>query len=151
MFVSFHGTNELHIENLAHKAMDEIRKEIFGMWPGGLELDELQNTQWRVRFKNTPWSLRDENVQWYVVASMLSPHFSNSLIRAWRMLVKLFTLFEERVRETSPPSLCCCSSLRYRDTRTTPPLMLEPRYAFLVCFKTSLVLSRFCRVLACTL
>ncbi|KAJ4484725.1 hypothetical protein C8J55DRAFT_508863 [Lentinula edodes] len=79
MFVSFHGTNELHIENLAHKAMDEIRKEIFGMWPGGLELDELQNTQWRVRFKNAPWSLRDENVQW-----------------AWRMLVKLFTLFEER-------------------------------------------------------
>ncbi|KAJ3815962.1 hypothetical protein F5876DRAFT_61066 [Lentinula aff. lateritia] len=79
MFVSFHGTNELHIENLAHKAMDEIRKEIVGMWPGGLELDELQNTQWRLRFKNAPWSLRDENVQW-----------------AWRMLVKLFTLFQER-------------------------------------------------------
>ncbi|KAJ4486105.1 hypothetical protein J3R30DRAFT_3697526 [Lentinula aciculospora] len=79
MFVSFHGSNELHIENLAHKAMDEIRKEIFGMWPGGLVLDELQNTQWRVRFKNAPWSLRDENVQW-----------------AWRMLVRLFTLFEER-------------------------------------------------------
>jgi len=42
-------------------------------------LDELENTQWRVRFINSPWSLRDENVEW-----------------AWRMLVKLFTLFEER-------------------------------------------------------
>ncbi|KIK70967.1 hypothetical protein GYMLUDRAFT_33057 [Collybiopsis luxurians FD-317 M1] len=79
MFVSFHGTDELHIENLAHKAMDEIRREIFGMWPGRLILDELVNTQWRVRFQNAPWALRDENVQW-----------------AWRMLVRLFTLFEER-------------------------------------------------------
>ncbi|KAF5390231.1 hypothetical protein D9757_002959 [Collybiopsis confluens] len=79
MFVSFHGTNEIIIENLAHKAMDEIRREIFGMWPGGMTLDELINTQWRVRFQNAPWALRDENVQW-----------------AWRMLVRLFTLFEER-------------------------------------------------------
>ncbi|KAJ3799935.1 hypothetical protein GGU11DRAFT_742983 [Lentinula aff. detonsa] len=79
MFVSFHGTNELRIENLAHKAMDEIRHEIFGMWPGGLILDELHNTQWRVRFHNAPWSLHGKDVQW-----------------TWRMLVRFFTLFEER-------------------------------------------------------
>ncbi|KAJ3969456.1 hypothetical protein EV361DRAFT_951454 [Lentinula raphanica] len=79
MFVSFHGTNELRIENLAHKAMDEIRREIFGMWPGGLMLDELRHTQWKVRFNNAPWSLNGTDAQW-----------------TWRMLVRFFTLFAER-------------------------------------------------------
>jgi hypothetical protein len=79
MFVSFHGNNELHMENIAPKAMEEIRKEIFGMWPSGIAFDELENTRWRVRFRDAPWSLQGENVQW-----------------AWKMLVKLFTLFEER-------------------------------------------------------
>lgn len=66
MFISFHGNNELRIENATHEFMDELRREVFGMWPDGLVLDELlEKTHWRVRFRNAPWALREKSLKWY--------------------------------------------------------------------------------------
>lgn len=66
MFISFHGNNELRIENATKEFMDELGREVFGMWPDGVVLDELpEKTHWRVRFRNAPWSLREKKLKWY--------------------------------------------------------------------------------------
>lgn len=66
MFVSFHGYNELHIENIMTLALDEVRKVIWPQWPDGIESDVVLDYKYVVKFKNTPWDLSGSNVQQWV-------------------------------------------------------------------------------------
>ena len=63
MFVSFHGYNELHIENIMTLALDEVRKVIWPKWPDGIESDVVLDSKYVVKFRNTPWDLSGSNVR----------------------------------------------------------------------------------------
>ena len=63
MFVSFHGYNELHIENIMTLALDEVRKVIWPQWPDGIESDIVLDYKCVVKFRNTPWDLSGSNVR----------------------------------------------------------------------------------------
>ena len=63
MFVSFHGYNELHIENIMTLALDEVRKVIWPQWPDGIESDVVLDYKCVVKFRNTPWDLSGSNVR----------------------------------------------------------------------------------------
>ncbi|KAK1229699.1 hypothetical protein PQX77_007261 [Marasmius sp. AFHP31] len=79
MFLTLHGSDEIHIENLSELAMQEIRSTIFPIWPYGMVLDELRDLDWRVRFNNSPWSATGVNAT-----------------KSLEMLVALFTRFARR-------------------------------------------------------
>jgi hypothetical protein len=67
MFVSFHGYNELHIENIMTLALDEVRKVIWPQWPDGIESDVVLDYKCVVKFRNTPWDLSGSNVRQWVL------------------------------------------------------------------------------------
>ncbi|KAF8807390.1 hypothetical protein BYT27DRAFT_7189478 [Phlegmacium glaucopus] len=79
MFVSFHGYNELHIENIMTLALDEVRKVIWPQWPDGIESDAILDYKYIVRFRNTPWDLSGNNVR-----------------HAYKLIVSFFQLFQKR-------------------------------------------------------
>jgi len=79
MFVSFHGYNELHIENIMTLALDEVRKVIWPQWPDGIESDVVLDYKCVVKFRNTPWDLSGSNVR-----------------HAYRLIVSIFQLFQKR-------------------------------------------------------
>lgn len=57
MFVSFHGSNELRLGNIAYQdTLDEIRERLLPMWPHGVPIEITTNHSWRVTFPKNPWS-----------------------------------------------------------------------------------------------
>ncbi|KAL4070921.1 hypothetical protein J3A83DRAFT_4093689 [Scleroderma citrinum] len=57
MFVSFHGSNELRLGNVAYQdILDEIRERLLPMWPHGVPNEITANHSWRVIFSRNPWS-----------------------------------------------------------------------------------------------
>jgi hypothetical protein len=57
IFISLRGTNELVVENLTIPgALDELQRELFPLWPPGIESHETRGDVWRVRFMRGPWS-----------------------------------------------------------------------------------------------
>jgi len=63
MIVSFHGYNELHIERILKRALDEMRKVIWPLWPDGIESDVVTGHTCITRFRNSPWDLSGPNVK----------------------------------------------------------------------------------------
>lgn len=57
MFLSFHGTNELRLGNVAYQdTLDEIKEHIMPMWPHGVSSQMVSPLSWRVTFSRNPWS-----------------------------------------------------------------------------------------------
>lgn len=57
MFVSFHGTNELRLGNVAYQdTLDEIKEHMMPMWPHGVSSQAMSSLSWRVTFSRNPWS-----------------------------------------------------------------------------------------------
>jgi|ERR1700722_2188649 len=57
IFITFRGTNELLVENMTHPdALNELRQELFPLWPAGVESNESHGDVWRVLFSKDPWS-----------------------------------------------------------------------------------------------
>ena len=57
MFVSFHGTNELRLGNVAYQdTLDEIKEHIIPMWPHGVSSQMTSPLSWRITFSRNPWS-----------------------------------------------------------------------------------------------
>ncbi|KAF8168112.1 hypothetical protein B0H34DRAFT_792758 [Crassisporium funariophilum] len=79
MLVSFHGYNEIHIENIMKLALEEVRKVIWPQWPDGIESDTVIGHKCVVRFRNAPWDLSGANVK-----------------HAYKLIVEFFKLFQTR-------------------------------------------------------
>jgi len=78
MFVTFKGDSELLLENTLDYARQEIEKEIFPLWPHGVET-QVRGFDWIVRFRNAPWNMSGPDVA-----------------VAWKLIIALFTLFAVR-------------------------------------------------------
>ena len=63
MIVSFHGYNELHIERILKRALDDLRKVIWPLWPDGIESEVITGHTCITRFKNSPWDLSGTNAK----------------------------------------------------------------------------------------
>ncbi len=56
VFLSINPPDGLELSNLAYKAtVEELRQEIFPMWPKGVERQERYGHDWRVKFSGSPW------------------------------------------------------------------------------------------------
>ncbi|KAG2023511.1 hypothetical protein CC2G_001157 [Coprinopsis cinerea AmutBmut pab1-1] len=75
MFISFHGQNEIRLENVTELAMKELREKIWCLWPDGADAQMLSPDECVVRFRNQPWDISGPNY-----------------LTAIRMLQELFTL-----------------------------------------------------------
>ncbi|KAJ7783771.1 hypothetical protein DFH07DRAFT_948776 [Mycena maculata] len=78
MFVTFKGDSELLLENTLDQARKDIEREIFNLWPHGVDA-QIRGSTWSIRFRNAPWNMNGPDVQ-----------------IAWRLIVQLFTLFSQR-------------------------------------------------------
>ncbi|KAJ7706198.1 hypothetical protein B0H17DRAFT_1293261 [Mycena rosella] len=79
MFVTFKGDSELLLENTLEFARQEIEKEIFPLWPHGVESSQFRDSNWKIRFRNSPWNMNGPDVA-----------------TAWKLIAALFTLFSVR-------------------------------------------------------
>ncbi|KAF9015147.1 hypothetical protein BDQ17DRAFT_1535872 [Cyathus striatus] len=57
MFISFHGFNELRLENITELALKELRTTIWPLWSDGIESDTVTNHACTVKFRNAPWDM----------------------------------------------------------------------------------------------
>jgi len=56
VFMSINPPNGLELSNLAFKStVDELREQIFPMWPSGVAHQERNGYDWRVKFVGSPW------------------------------------------------------------------------------------------------
>jgi hypothetical protein len=56
VFLSINPPNRLELSNLAHKStVEELREQIFPMWPTGVAHQERYGYDWRVKFTGSPW------------------------------------------------------------------------------------------------
>ncbi|KDQ30811.1 hypothetical protein PLEOSDRAFT_155479 [Pleurotus ostreatus PC15] len=77
LYLSFHGNNELRVENGGQPAVTELRRLMNTLWPPGIELDDIEGYIWRVRFAGSPWNLSGPD-------------------SAYDIIVQIFTLFARR-------------------------------------------------------
>jgi hypothetical protein len=56
VFVAFQPPNELHISNIVFQStIEELREQIFPMWPPGVASQSIIGNQWHVKFSGSPW------------------------------------------------------------------------------------------------
>ncbi|KAJ8522550.1 hypothetical protein ONZ45_g869 [Pleurotus djamor] len=79
LFLSFHGTNELQIENAVKQAIGELRHRVVPLWHPGVDMDDLEGYTWRIRFVGSPWNA--------VAPEVMS---------AYDIITEIFTLFARR-------------------------------------------------------
>ncbi|KAF9237347.1 hypothetical protein BU15DRAFT_88791 [Melanogaster broomeanus] len=90
MFVSFHGTNELRLGNIAFKeTLDAIREHIMPMWPHGVSSQMTSAHSWRVTFSRNPWSATGSDA--IIVQRMISELFACLCRRGYQYLTSLTT------------------------------------------------------------
>ncbi len=54
--MSINPPNELELSNIAYKAtVEELREQIFLMWPTGVVRQDQTGHDWRVKFTGSPW------------------------------------------------------------------------------------------------
>ncbi|KAF4572931.1 hypothetical protein EYR36_007441 [Pleurotus pulmonarius] len=58
LYLSFHGNNELRVENGTPPAISELRRTVGTLWHPGIELDDIEGYIWRVRFIFTLFAQR---------------------------------------------------------------------------------------------
>ncbi|KAF8198966.1 hypothetical protein BJ912DRAFT_1055087 [Pholiota molesta] len=79
MMVSFHGYNELRIEHVMKKALDDLRNLIWPLWKDGIETDIVLNNTCIVKFKNNPWDMGGPNIR-----------------QAYKLITAFFRLFQDK-------------------------------------------------------
>ncbi|KAF9478530.1 hypothetical protein BDN70DRAFT_859951 [Pholiota conissans] len=79
MLVSFHGYNELRIEHVMKKALDDLRIHIWPLWKDGIETDTVMNNTCIVKFKNNPWDMGGPNIR-----------------QTYKLIVAFFSLFQDK-------------------------------------------------------
>ncbi|KAI9572980.1 hypothetical protein HD554DRAFT_2014825 [Boletus coccyginus] len=90
MFVSFHGTSELRLGNVAYQdTLDEIKEHIMPMWPHGVSSQMMSPLSWRVTFSRNPWSSTGPDA--VIVKRMISELFSCLSRRGYQYLTSLHT------------------------------------------------------------
>ncbi|KAH7883568.1 hypothetical protein F5I97DRAFT_1938284 [Phlebopus sp. FC_14] len=90
MFVSFHGTNELRLSNVAFQdTLDEIKEHLIPMWPHGVSSQITSNHSWRVTFSRNPWSVTGAEA--IIVQRMISELFTCLCRRGYQYLTSLNT------------------------------------------------------------
>lgn len=67
MYVSFHGYNELRLENISQLALREIRDIILPRWEDGIESDIVKDSVCIVKFREAPWDMGGLKFLQYVV------------------------------------------------------------------------------------
>ncbi|KII86440.1 hypothetical protein PLICRDRAFT_114692, partial [Plicaturopsis crispa FD-325 SS-3] len=83
VFISFAGTNEIHLENLHPATLGHVKENVLTMWPHGIDTHEYMNYHWQCRFKNNPWtSTGDDGIM-----QVVSPR---------RMIIQLFDVLGSR-------------------------------------------------------
>ncbi|KAF8560341.1 hypothetical protein OG21DRAFT_1480166 [Imleria badia] len=88
MFVSFHGTNELRLGNVAYQdTLDEIKEHIMPMWPHGVSSQMMSPLSWRVTFSRNPWSASGSEA--IIVKRMISELFACLSRRGYQYLTSL--------------------------------------------------------------
>ncbi|KAF5317837.1 hypothetical protein D9611_014735 [Ephemerocybe angulata] len=87
MFVSFHGYNELHLENITEYALKELREIIWPLWDEGIEAQTVTTSECIVRFRTSPGT-------WQGPTSSSSDPAHTSL--ALGLIERLFTLCARR-------------------------------------------------------
>lgn len=61
VFMSINPPNGLEMSNLTHKAaVDEMREDIFPIWPSGVVRQHYDGRDWHVRFAGRPWDLKGD-------------------------------------------------------------------------------------------
>ncbi|KIJ68469.1 hypothetical protein HYDPIDRAFT_82441 [Hydnomerulius pinastri MD-312] len=90
MFVSFYGTNELRLGNVAFQdTLDEIKEHIMPMWPHGVSSQMPSSHSWRVSFSRNPWSATGSDA--IIVQRMISELFTCLCRRGYQYLTSLNT------------------------------------------------------------
>jgi hypothetical protein len=68
VFMSIIPPNGLELSNLARKStIEELREQIFPMWPTGAAHQERHGHDWRVTFAGSPWDSRGIESIMYVL------------------------------------------------------------------------------------
>lgn len=76
VFMSIIPPNGLELSNIAHKStIEELREQLFPMWPLGVIHHEHRGYDWQVTFTGTPWNSRGIEEIMYVPGRTPIPHF----------------------------------------------------------------------------
>ncbi|KAI6008203.1 hypothetical protein F5J12DRAFT_67413 [Pisolithus orientalis] len=90
MFVSFHGSNELRLGNVAYQdTLDEIREHFIPMWPHGVSNEVTSGHSWRVTLSKNPWTATGSEAT--IVYRMISELFTRLSRHGYRYLTSLNT------------------------------------------------------------
>ncbi|KAG6336670.1 hypothetical protein ID866_2417 [Astraeus odoratus] len=90
MFVSFHGSDELRLGNVAYQdTLDEIREHLIPMWPHGVSRQMTSHHSWRVTFSRNPWTTAGPDA--IIVHRMISELFTCLSRRGYQYLTSLNT------------------------------------------------------------
>ncbi|KAI6047651.1 hypothetical protein EDC04DRAFT_9046 [Pisolithus marmoratus] len=90
MFVSFHGSNELRLGNVAYQdTLDAMREHFMAMWPHGVSNQVTSGHSWRVVFSRSPWTAAGSEA--IIVYRMISELFTCLSRHGYRYLTSLNT------------------------------------------------------------
>ncbi len=65
--MSINPPNGLELTNLARKAtVDELRKQMFPVWPSGVTHQHCSGHDWHVRFTGRPWDSKGHSLILFV-------------------------------------------------------------------------------------
>jgi hypothetical protein len=85
--MSLVNDDELVLHSLTEAAQDEIKDNIFPLWPHGVVKAEMDENDWRVNFNNAPWKsttdLHKYDLQKY---PLLAPHLSGIELSMWSLV-----------------------------------------------------------------
>ncbi|KAH7930946.1 hypothetical protein BV22DRAFT_1027699 [Leucogyrophana mollusca] len=90
LFVSFHGSNELRMRNVAFQdTLDEIKENLVPMWPHGISSQSTTEHSWRVGFSRNPWSA--SGMEGIIVQKMICELFTRLSRQGYQYLTSLNT------------------------------------------------------------
>lgn len=73
VFLTIDPPNGLELSNLAYKTtVEELREQIFPMWPTGVARQERYGHDWRVRFTGSPWDSKGQESIMYALLLRVS-------------------------------------------------------------------------------
>ena len=100
VFLTFPGSNDVRIENIAFRSLiEELRDSFLPIWPHGVASEQAQDHTWRATFNGTPWSSSGVDFILYVFSVSREPITDCELapLRSRRMICTLFAILANEV------------------------------------------------------
>ncbi|KAH7906830.1 hypothetical protein BJ138DRAFT_576519 [Hygrophoropsis aurantiaca] len=93
LFVSFHGSNELRMRNVAFQdTVGDIKQNVVPMWPHGVVSHSAAGHSWRLGFSKSPWNAGGRES--IVVQKMICELFTRLSRQGYQYLTSLNTGYQ---------------------------------------------------------